>query len=108
MQDIDIVCDWLREPDNAVTFTTNDMVMWANERPTGEALAAKKQIEAQSTLITELVGALEAIYEADNTGPVAHEVNEKGKAVNWHNTKGRSAEIARAALSKAKDQTNDR
>tara|TARA_R110000787_G_scaffold240243_1_gene346477 strand:- start:7815 stop:8270 length:456 start_codon:yes stop_codon:yes gene_type:complete len=69
--DIESVYDWIREPDNADTFTANDFVIWANNRPTGEVLSAKFEIksqadliENQAALISELVGALEGAQKA--------------------------------------------
>jgi hypothetical protein len=56
---IEIICEWLRHPDNAETFRAGDLVMWANDRPTGEALSLKREFETKDAIITELVGALE-------------------------------------------------
>ena len=64
--DIESVYDWIREPDNAESFSYGELLEWVEKRPISLVLSAKHEIkslaselETQASLITELVEALE-------------------------------------------------
>ncbi len=112
--DIESVYDWIREPENAEFFSYGELLEWVEKRPISLVLSAKHEIkslanelEAQSTLITELVGALaHAIREAEANALYA--INVSDGDAKTHDLLIANLANDKAVLTKAKDQTNDR
>ncbi|WP_417834713.1 hypothetical protein [Thalassospira xiamenensis] len=97
---IEIICEWIRHPDNAETFTAGDLVMWANDRPTGEALSLKREFETKDALISEMVGALEESEEYFDQRSDA-DMDQDGYIPN---EEMKILTVVRTALTKAREQ----